>query len=233
MVQKVDFSKRNFLKTAGIGIGLIAAHKIFRGCDSDYLTGPYSKFGPQYMDVLNMRRPVLGMAEARVTLLEISDYNCIGSKRVQGTLDRLLQEYVGELNLTHINFPILKNSEVAARAVEAAGKQGKYWLMHNMLFRTGKTDINGVKEIARDIGLNTEQFARDFESQEIAASVARQKEAALGLKLISTPVFIIGINGSDLAKNGVFIFGAAGIQEFEKVISGLLDSRSSGHGRQG
>jgi protein-disulfide isomerase len=98
----------------------------------------------------------------------------------------------------------------AAMAAEAAGKQGKFWEMHDKLFENQKdmTDENFVKW-AEEIGLNVEEFKKDLTDKKLEEKIKNQQALGMQLGARGTPAFFI---------NGRFLSGAQPVENFKKVI---------------
>jgi protein-disulfide isomerase len=98
----------------------------------------------------------------------------------------------------------------AAMASEAAGKQGKFWEMHDKIFENQKdlTDENFVKW-AEELGLNVEQFKKDLNDPKLQEKIKNQQALGMQLGARGTPAFFI---------NGRFLSGAQPVENFKKVI---------------
>lgn len=98
----------------------------------------------------------------------------------------------------------------AALAAEAAGRQGKFWKMHDKLFTNNKnlTDENFVKW-AKNIGLNVKKFKRDLKDPELKARIEAMQVQGVNLGARGTPAFFV---------NGRFLSGAQPVPAFEKLI---------------
>jgi protein-disulfide isomerase len=128
-----------------------------------------------------------------VTLVEFFDYNCSYCRRVAPTVVEL-KDADPDLRLIYKEFPILgPGSQFAARAALASRKQGKYVPFHNALMHaTEQVAEESVIEIARTVGLDTEQLRADMEDPTIEAAIARNLQLAAALGITGTPSFIIG-----------------------------------------
>jgi protein-disulfide isomerase len=137
--------------------------------------------------------PVGGNPEGDVTLVEFFDYNCPYCRRVAPTVVEL-EETDSDLRLVYKEFPILgPGSQFAARAALASRRQGKYVAFHNALMRaTQQVNEGTVMEVAREIGLDTEQLKADMQDPAIQAAIARNLQLADALGITGTPSFIIG-----------------------------------------
>ena len=98
----------------------------------------------------------------------------------------------------------------AAMAAEAAGKQGKFWEMHDKLFENAKelTDENFMKW-ADEIGLDTAKFKKDLEDEGLKKKVLDQQKLGMSLGARGTPAFFI---------NGRYLSGAQPTPAFKAVI---------------
>lgn len=135
---------------------------------------------------------VAGNPKGNVTMVEFFDYNCPWCKKVFPDVLALIDADKG-LKVVLKEFPILgPDSEYAAKAAIAAGKQGKYLQMHEALYQhEGKVTKEAVDEIATGLGLNMEQLKKDMDSPGTAEIIARNRELAQSLAINGTPAFII------------------------------------------
>ncbi len=111
--------------------------------------------------------PVKGNKNAPVTIVEFSDFQCPYCSRLQSTLKEVLDAYPEEVKLVFKNFPLSfhKQAKNAAKAAHAAGEQGKYWEMHDIVFENyNKLTEEKFKEFATQIGLDVKKFEADFNS---------------------------------------------------------------------
>ena len=137
--------------------------------------------------------PVGGNPAGDVTLVEFFDYNCPYCRRVAPTVVEL-EEADPDLRLIYKEFPILgPGSQFAARAALASRRQGKYVPFHNALMQaTDQVTEETVMEIAREVGLDTEQLTADIQDPAIDEAIARNLQLANALGITGTPSFIIG-----------------------------------------
>lgn len=143
---------------------------------------------------------VKGNPEARVTLVEYSDFQCPACAGFSEYVERLSEDFSDDLKIIYRHFPlesIHDNAFAAARAAEAAGKQGMFWQMHDILFerQTDWSDeaIPGEKfaEYAVDLELDEVKFIDDFESDSAKQNVKDDLTSAQQLGLNSTPTFLL------------------------------------------
>jgi protein-disulfide isomerase len=146
--------------------------------------------------------PVKGPAEAPVTLVEFSDFQCPYCWLAVGKLDALMQAYPQKIKLIFKEFPLDTHSQaaLAAQAAIAANRQGKFWPMHDALF-AHRTELSRpvILALARMNGLNFERFVSDLDSSETRSAIARDLQDGDRAGVEGTPtVFIDGqkYNGS-------------------------------------
>jgi protein-disulfide isomerase len=119
----------------------------------------------------------------------------------------VLEKYPKDVKLVIKHFPIHSFSRKAAIAALAAGKQGKFWEMHEKLFANQKELSDAkVETIAQELGLNMEQFKQDLKDPSIGALIDRDFNNGLQAKIRKTPT--IFVNGKLLFKESL-----SGLQE--------------------
>ncbi|MEB2346487.1 MAG: DsbA family protein [Deltaproteobacteria bacterium] len=160
--------------------------------------------------------PVRGPAEAEVTIVEYSDFQCPFCARVVPTLDQLRETYGDRVKLVYKHLPLRIHPEApgAAAAAEAAGLQGKFWEMHDKIF-ANQRELSDAKyvEWARALGLDLARFEKDRRSEAVRARIAKDEAEANRLGVSGTPAFFI---------NGRFLSGAQPIDAFQRVIDDEL-----------
>jgi len=154
----------------------------------------------------------IGPDSALVTIVTWSDFQCPFCSRVSPTIDELRRDYGKDLRYVFMHNPLAfhKQAEPAARAAEAAGEQGKFWEMHDLLFENSRdlTEKNFAKW-ARKLGLDVKRFKRDFASSTIANRVEEQQRKGNALGARGTPAFFV---------NGRFLSGAQPVASFKVLI---------------
>ena len=118
---------------------------------------------------------MIGPLSAKYSLVEYGDYESPHCRHVAATVHELIRELGDELCFAFRNFPQPKahpRSRAAAEAAEAAGLQGKFWLMHDRLFQhQGEFGDPELRELARGLPLDMVHFERDLRSGEAARRV--------------------------------------------------------------
>jgi protein-disulfide isomerase len=137
--------------------------------------------------------PVGGNQAGDVTLVQFFDYNCPYCRRVAPTLVEL-EAADPDLRLVYKELPILgAGSRFAARAALASRRQGKYVPFHYALMQaTEQMTEEIVMEVARDIGLDTDQLRADMQDPGIEEAIARNLQLADALGITGTPSLVIG-----------------------------------------
>lgn len=155
---------------------------------------------------------VMGSDEALVTIVEWSDFQCPYCSRVTPTIKQIKEQYGDEVRVAFKHNPLSfhPRAKPAAIAAEAAGKQGKFWEMHDKLFENNKalTDENFVAW-AGELGLNVEQFKKDLADPALDKKVTAQQAQGMTVGARGTPAFFI---------NGRFLSGAQPLDNFKKLI---------------
>lgn len=142
---------------------------------------------------------IRGNPTASVTLVEYSDFQCPACAAYFPLVEKLLTERGDKMRFVYRNFPLGQhvNGIPAAQAAGAAGKQGKFWEMHDMLF-TKQTDWEVSTDArtiftgyAKEIGLDMEKFASDFDSKEIKDKITADQKSGLKAGVNATPTFYL------------------------------------------
>lgn len=141
-------------------------------------------------------QPAKGNADAPVTIVEFTDFECSTCQQSQPVLDRLVREYAGTVKLVVRDYPSMqhKNAFKAAEAAEAARGQGKYWEYAAMLFENQKElSADKLKEYASKVGLDRKKFDEELDGGKHAEKVQRDMQDGLRAGVNGTPaVFING-----------------------------------------
>jgi protein-disulfide isomerase len=142
---------------------------------------------------------VRGKADAAVTIEEFGDFQCPPCGTMAGVLHKLAEEYGSRLRLIFHHFPLAihANARAAALASEAAQEQGKFWEMHDVLYKEqalwskatdGPALFNGY---AGSIKLDVERFKKDVASPEVAARVDADQKLGTSRGVTSTPTLFL------------------------------------------
>jgi protein-disulfide isomerase len=134
-----------------------------------------------------------GNPDGDVTVVEFFDYNCGYCRRALPELVKLIGSD-DKVRIVFKELPIFgEESEWAAKAALAAGKQGKYFEMHQKMYAApGKADKEKALRVAAEIGLDVPQLEKDMEDPKIAEALEETKNLAQKLGLQGTPLYLIG-----------------------------------------
>jgi protein-disulfide isomerase len=130
--------------------------------------GPPPEDFSKVYDIPIGNSPVLGKADAPVTVVEFSDFQCPYCGRLQPDLKALLQKYPDKVKLVFKHFPLdfHPNARPAAIASLAAQEQGKFWQLHDVMFGSQPAlDASKVEEYAKQAGLDVARFKKDYEAK--------------------------------------------------------------------
>jgi protein-disulfide isomerase len=164
--------------------------------------------------------PSLGPADAKVTIVEFTDYQCPFCHRAQQTVERLLDRYQGRIRLVYRDLPLDMHTRAfaAARATRCANEQNRFWDLHrNLLENPGSFSDDDFKERAKELGLDGEQFAACLDSPRHDPAIQASLDEAVRIGIRATPTFLI---------NGRMISGARPFDDFADVIEEELRAGS-------
>ena len=163
-----------------------------------------------------------GNPDAKVTLIEYSDFQCPACGAYYPLLKQLTAEYSEQVRFVYRHFPLRNihaNAEAAARSAEAAGKQGKFWEMHDKLFENQAAwsgmlaALPTFESYAGELGLNLDQFRTDVADGAVGDRVNAQFNDGLSAGLNSTPSFFL---------NGEKIDNPRTYEQFKQVVDEAL-----------
>jgi protein-disulfide isomerase len=181
----------------------------------------------QSKEILTVKKDdwIKGQPNSPITVVEYLDFECEACRVYYPITKRLKEEYGDKVSFVVRYFPLPghKNSMTSAMAVETAGKQGKFWEMHDILYDNqitwGEKQITDPAlfiEYAKQIGLDMEKYKNDIGSQEIKDRINRDKNSANSLGIQGTPTFFI---------NGEKIPNPKGYEDFKSLIDGLMPTK--------
>lgn len=160
---------------------------------------------------------VKGDVNAQTVLVEYGDFQCPACADYYPMLKRLLEEIPTGFKVVYRHIPLTsihKNALISSYAAEAAGLQGKFWEMHDILYekQTEWAEDTNAKEkfveYAKGIGLNEEKFKADIESDGVKRLVEEDMTSANSMRINSTPTFFL--NGQRIQPRSY--------EEFKKLV---------------
>src|ERR1700730_7957963 len=142
---------------------------------------------------------VLGNPDAPVTLEEFGDFQCPPCGILSGPINQLEQDYHPRLRVIFRHFPLTmhRHAREAALASEAAGQQGRFWQMHDVLYRehaawSKAADVRPLFDTyAGTLGLNIDRFNKDMESDEVKRRVDADQQQGTALGVTITPTLFV------------------------------------------
>jgi protein-disulfide isomerase len=174
---------------------------------------------------------VEGSGTSGVTLVEYGDYQCPYCQEYYQTVKQVVADYGDQITFQFVNFPLTsmhQNAFAAARAAEAAGKQGKYWQMHDILYENNDpTGASGwvastspttyFNQYAKQIGLNVQKFKADYASQAVNNAINADMAKGNKLGVDATPTFYINDKKQTLSNTP---------DAFHKAIDAVIKTKS-------
>lgn len=164
---------------------------------------------------------VKGSENPKVTIVEFGDFQCPACGASFPITDQLVKEYGDKIKFVFRHFPLEQhvNAYDAARAVEAAAAQGKFWEMHDKLYETQDTwgekkdAVAQFEGFAKDLGLNMDQFKKAYSEKSFDANIQAGLTDGIALGVNATPSFFI--NGKKMS--GVFT-----LEEWKNLLAEYL-----------
>lgn len=158
-----------------------------------------------------------------VVLAEYSDFQCPACATWKSLIDLVIEKYGKDIRFEYRDFPlqsIHKRAFGAAKAAEAAGRQGKFWEMHDLLFANQSTWSESlgfesiIKKYATELKLNTDQFMDDYNSKVVSDIV--QSDIVKGNKLGINATPTLYLNNEKIQPQSE--------EDFYKLIEEAIDS---------
>jgi protein-disulfide isomerase len=172
---------------------------------------PAAPSGPRKI-AFSAHNPRLGPKAAKVTIAEISDFQCPFCKRAIPTVKEVEQKYSKDVAVVFINqpLPFHEHAMEAALAFQAAHRQGKAWELHDKMFDNNtQLERANLEKFAGEIGLNVARFKKDMDDPKLKDEVAQDQKLANSVGANGTPTFFI---------NGRELVGAVPFADFQKII---------------
>ena len=161
------------------------------------------------VSAINDNENIKGDKEAAATLIEYSDFQCPACGSYYPIVKKVSEDLGAKVRFAYRHFPLPqhKNAKLAATVAEAAGKQGKFWEMHDLIFQN-QSDWSEEKnaavlfaKYAQDIGLNLAQFQTDIASDDIKAKIENDYKSGVKAGVNSTPSFFLNGKKMDNPRN--------------------------------
>lgn len=188
-----------FLVAAIVTVGMIAFINTSGSARSSSVAAPAVDVGARQGEWIR------GGALSALELVEYSDFQCPACAANEPRLRKLFEKYGNRIKFVYRHFPLRQhaNAVPAAAASEAAGKQGKFWEMHDLIF-SRQTDWAYSEDGARifesyaeELGLNMDLYMSDVVSDDTAAKIKQDYEGGIMSRVDATPTFFL--NGKRVA----------------------------------
>lgn len=143
---------------------------------------------------------VKGNKDSKVVLVEYADFQCPACGTYYPLVKQIALDFGNSIAVVSRNFPLRsnhKNAQMAAQAAEAAGKQEKYWEMHDFLFERQEkwSELADVKETfkqyAKELKLDEKKFEEDLVSAPVVQKVEADYQSGIQAEVNSTPTFYL------------------------------------------
>ncbi len=174
---------------------------------------------PVRADIETEGYPTLGPADAPVTLVEFSDFECPFCSRFTPTVDQVKEAYAGRIRLVYRQFPLREihpNAQKAAEASLCAEEQGKFWELHDLMFaEQDALSVDELKGKAGRLDMDTQAFAICLDSDRYVDTVQADLRAGQRLGVNGTPA--VFVNGRPIPG------GAVPFETIAKIIEEELD----------
>lgn len=159
---------------------------------SDHMRQRYS--ASSVVEIRTEGAPSHGSVAAGVTVVEFSDYECPHCAAAVPLLRQIARDLEGRIRMVHMNFPLSGHTHAmpAARAALAAGRQGKFWEMNDLLFQNQRhLEPQDIERYATQLGLDMTRFRADVASPEIEAAIQATRREGERLQINGTPTIFI------------------------------------------
>jgi protein-disulfide isomerase len=161
-------------------------------------------YKPFRLQFVNDGAPVAGKKDAPVELVEFSDFQCPFCQRMAPTINEIKQKYPDQVRIVYRQFPLTNIHPFAFKAAEAslcANEQGKFWELHDVMFKDQKKlAVSDLKETAKGLGLDEKKFNSCLDSGRYVEQVQNDSKEAQKIGVTGTPALFV---------NGVMIDGGA------------------------
>ncbi len=169
------------------------------------------KLRPPVIEIGEGGRPAKGPANAPVTIIEFSDYECSYCKRAEATVKQVLEAYGDKVRLVYRDYPLPfhANARPASEAAACAEDQGKFWEYQEKLWAASALGEATLKQLAGELGLDQAKFDQCLANKQFTAKVEKDIQDASKVGVNGTPAFFI---------NGRMLSGAQPFEKFKEII---------------
>jgi len=172
---------------------------------------------------------IKGNPDSEIVVIEYSDFQCPACAGFAELMDEMMDEFGDHIKFSYRHYPLEQLhpfAKLAAQAAEAAGQQGKFWEMHDLLFTyqadwyftTEEETTQALVKFAEDLSLDIDQFKNDLNSQTTINAVQADLSAALKAGLYYTPTFFL---------NGKLIENPRTKEEFRELLRTTIENENT------
>lgn len=203
-----------------LGLGVVCA--IFIGIVVIFSSSSQSKSNESVKDVLvRADSNKIEAKDAKVTLVEFGDYQCPACGAAAPVIEKIKNDYKGQMTFVFRHFPLPQhlNGRIGSEAAEAAGEQGKYWEMNDLLYSRqiewseSNNPIDYFVSYAKELNLDTAKFKKAIEDYKFDQKIKADQTDGETAGVNSTPTFFL---------NGEKIVGGQSYDAWKKKIDPLL-----------
>jgi protein-disulfide isomerase len=163
--------------------------------------------------------PSFGPKDAKVTIVEFSDFECPFCSKAASTVTEVKKKYGDKVHFVFRQFPLSfhPNAHVASQAALAAHAQGKFWQFHDKLFENQKKlDRESLEGYAKELGLDVAKFKKALDDKTYAPAVDAEMKLGEGVAVDGTPTMFL---------NGARVGNPSDIGELSKEIDAALKAQ--------
>lgn len=204
-MESMNTNRRKEVLFGAVFVVVVVALMIFAGVMSAGQSTKTGSFAGTQTAAVTADDHAKGNAAAKVSVITYGDFQCPACGAYEPILQKLEAEYGDRVTFVFRNFPLIqnhKNAQIAAQAAEAAGLQGKYWEMHDLLYSKqaewSETATDAVvatyfDKYAQSIGADVKKFDADIDSNAVKARIQRDVSMANTAQVNHTPTFFINL----------------------------------------
>ncbi|WP_224249118.1 DsbA family protein [Hyalangium gracile] len=217
-----EIGKADKLLSSGVKLENLYAKIMESASNAPAPSEPAAPAEPPVQKIEVGQAPSKGPANAPVTIVEWSDFECPFCGRVGPTLKQIEEQYKGKVRIAfkHQPLPFHANARLAAAASMAAHEQGKFWEMHDKLFANQRAlDRASLEKYAEELKLDMGKFKQALDSDKFKALIDADSAEGTRVGANGTPTFFI---------NGRTFVGAQPFENFKRVIDEELKKAEGG-----
>lgn len=199
-----DKSKKIMIWAVVVVVVIVTAVLIVLGIMQPAASQGSSGFATTTAPAITSADHIQGDPTSTVSLIEYGDFQCPACGEYYSIVEQVLSNYGSKISFVFRNFPLPQHADApaAAEAAEAAGLQGKYWQMYDLLYQNQNTWSNAspgdvVSQFfdgyAKSLGLNVDKFNADMTSAKVADKIAGDVKGGDAASIDHTPTFFVNL----------------------------------------